>query len=212
MSSEDFDEMILHAQGERVVNEVCQLICALIAQEWPVGEREVLDVHRSRDDATRDIQSLSDVPFHLSAEDRCGFCPSDHICYLRVVICDEDLITQASHVLAEPVSVMLAEGSRPNHVDTHLPGQHLCHRCGMCCVTEHDCLLAREVLAIDGAREPCRLRNKATLFIDVLLEVELVALWFQQRGDGTYKLRRRCHSHWASVDVGHVELLLQESS
>mmetsp|Transcript_42285 Transcript_42285/g.76652 ORF Transcript_42285/g.76652 Transcript_42285/m.76652 type:complete len:237 (-) Transcript_42285:1046-1756(-) len=212
MSTEDLDEMVFHAQRERVVDEVCQLIRAFVAQEWPVGQREILDVYWSGYDATRDIQALSNMPLHLSAKDRSWLSTSNHVCYLCMVICDEDLIAQTGDVLTEPIRIMLAESASPYHVDTHLLGQDLRHRGSMGSVAKHYRLLSSQVLTIDGAGEPCRLRNEAGLLVYVLLEVKVVTPWLQKRSDGPHKLCCGSYAHWTRINVGHVELVLQVSS
>mmetsp|Transcript_72682 Transcript_72682/g.204847 ORF Transcript_72682/g.204847 Transcript_72682/m.204847 type:complete len:312 (-) Transcript_72682:303-1238(-) len=127
VAAEDLDQVILHAEGEGVVSQIGNLIRALVAEEGPVGQGEVLNVHWRGDDAAGDVQTLADVALHLRAEDGRGLKSRDHVRDLGVVVGDEGLVAEAGDLLAEPLLIVLAEGARAHDLDAHLPCQHPGH-------------------------------------------------------------------------------------
>mmetsp|Transcript_113577 Transcript_113577/g.242444 ORF Transcript_113577/g.242444 Transcript_113577/m.242444 type:complete len:312 (+) Transcript_113577:492-1427(+) len=152
------------------------------------------------------------MALHLRAKDSSRLRARDHVAHLGVVIGDEDLLAEARDVLAEPVRIVLAEGPRPDHLDAHLLDEHLRHGSGMRGVAIDDSTLAGEVLAIDRPREPCRLRHKARLLVDVLVKIERVPLRLQHCLDAPDETGSLRDTHGADVHEWRAKGLLQVRS
>ena len=182
--AEHGEQMLLQPHHQRMHPGVENDIGAFETHLRTVPRREILNMHRRRNDGARQAQPLGDMPLHLGAEHQFTCRSRDGVFNHQIVVGDQRLDAIKLGGGANVASEFTVVAAQPDHFETQFVTGDARRRNGVSRIAENENSLAGQVRRIDRARPP---GHPARIGIDRRFDAS-------QRADFGDEFARRAHA------------------